>query len=268
MTSVFPLIRTAVANTPRDLAIAGTVCFVAATGLLVDSVAALSVQKALGVLAWLVLLALVKGETWHERIQVAIVIGIATAAEYLFAPHWHFYAYRFGNVPLYVPPGHGMVYLAAAALSRSDYFRKHHAMLTNAALIGGTAWAAWGLFFAERGDVGGALLFALLFVFILIGRTHPLYVAAFFITTYLEFVGTYYGNWAWAPQWPFLGLSQANPPCGISAGYCIFDAIAVAGAAVIDKAWHFFASACRAGWPARYGGVLHRDAGARSQDGS
>ncbi|WP_156302286.1 hypothetical protein, partial [Methylogaea oryzae] len=158
-----------------------------------------------------------KGETWHVRIQAAIVVGIATAAEYLFSPHWHFYSYRFENVPLYVSPGHGMVYLAAAALGRSDYFRRHHAWLTNLALIGGTAWAAWGLFFAERGDMGGAALFALLFVFILVGRTHPLYVAAFFITTYLELVGTFYGNWAWATQWPFFGLSQANPPCGISA---------------------------------------------------
>lgn len=222
---------------PRDLAVAAIVCTAAALGLLVDSVASLPLQQALGVLAWCILLGLLKGETGHVRIQVVVVIIIATAAEYLFAPNLHFYGYRFGNVPSYVSPGHGMVYLAAAALSRSDYFRLHHARLTRLALVSGTAWAAWGLFFAQRGDVGGAVLFAVLFVFILVGRTHPLYVAAFFITTYLEFVGTYYGNWAWAVRWPIFGLSQANPPCGISAGYCIFDAIAVTGAVLIEKCW-------------------------------
>jgi hypothetical protein len=243
MSSLLLSLRVKASQVPRDLAVAGAVCFVTATGLLLDAMATLPVQKGLGVLAWLVLLGLLRGEGWHVRIQTAIVIGIATAAEYLFSPHWHFYTYRFENVPLYVSPGHGMVYLAAAALGRSEFFRRHHALLTYAALLGGTAWAAWGLFFAERGDVGGALLFALLFVFILIGRTHPLYVAAFFITTYLEFVGTYYGNWAWAPQWPFFGFSQANPPCGISAGYCIFDAIAVLGWALLERSW---LAGCRA----------------------
>lgn len=236
MPSLFFAIHAFMRRIPRDLAIALIVCAAGAIGLFLDSDASLLLQNALGVAAWCILLALLKGEASHVRIQVVVVMIVATACEYYFAPNWHIYIYRFDNVPAYVSPAHGMIYLAAAALSRSELFLRHHRSMTGLALLSGTAWAAWGAFWAERGDVGGAALFAILFVFILFGRSSLLYVAAFFITTYLELVGTHYGTWAWASHMPVFGLSQANPPSGIAAGYCVFDAAAVAGAAMIEKA--------------------------------
>lgn len=227
---------TALAAVSRDASIFACVVVVAGLGLLVESaVTELIWQNLLGLLAGCVLLGLLKNESWSVRIQVAIVVCIATAAEYLFSPHWHFYAYRLDNVPYYVPPGHGMVYLAALALSRDAFFHRHRGRFRMLALSLGSAWAAWNVFFAERSDIGGGLLFVVLFLFTSIGRAYSLYVAAFFMTTYLELVGTALNNWAWAVQWPFFGLSQANPPCGISAGYCIFDAIGVGGAWLIQR---------------------------------
>lgn len=242
--SSLPFVRSAIGNIPRDLFIFGSVAAVAGVGLYAESfVTTLTQQNVLSAAAWLVLLALLKGESSHARIQVAVVICVAVNAEILFALQWHFFAYRFNNIPYFVPPGHGLLYLSALALSRSDFFSRYQMPFTWLALSSGTAWAVWNVFFAERSDLGGAILFAVLFVFILVGRTHPLYVAAFFITAYLELLGTSFNNWTWASQWPFLGLSQANPPCGISAGYCIFDAIGVGGAALIAKARNFI-SAC------------------------
>jgi hypothetical protein len=54
--------------------------------------------------------------------QVVIAVAFATAGEHFASIYMEGYTYRFGNVPLYVPPGHGMVYLTAVALARSRLF--------------------------------------------------------------------------------------------------------------------------------------------------
>lgn len=229
-------LQAAIHHSKRDLFIAAIVCAAGAIGLFLDSNADMLLQNALGLAAWSILFALLKHETNHVRIQVVVVMIVATACEYYFAPNWHIYIYRFDNVPAYVPAAHGMIYLAAAALGRSALFNRHHGLFTGLAVLGGVVWAIWGLWFAERGDVGGATLLVILFGFILFGNARLLYVAAFFITTYLELVGTHFGTWTWATHMPVFGLSQANPPSGIAAGYCVFDMAAVTGAAFIQRA--------------------------------
>jgi hypothetical protein len=59
------------------------------------------------------------------------------------------------------------------------------------------------------------------------------YLAAFFITTWLELIGTAVGTWKWAAIDPVLGLPQGNPPSGVAAWYCLVDAVAISGAPVI-----------------------------------
>jgi hypothetical protein len=55
------------------------------------------------------------------------------------------------------------------------------------------------------------------------------YLAAFFITTWLELVGTAAGAWKWAAVDPVFGLSQGNPPSGVAVWYCLVDAVALGG---------------------------------------
>ena len=62
------------------------------------------------------------------------------------------------------------------------------------------------------------------------------YLAAFFITTWLELIGTAMGTWAWAPIDPVLSLPQGNPPSGVAAWYCLVDAVAMMGAPPLLKA--------------------------------
>lgn len=236
MSSAPHTLWTAISHSRRDLATAAVVCAAGAIGLFLDSDASLTLQNLLGAGAWIILALLLKHEPTEVRVQVIVVMMVATACEYYFAPNWHIYIYRFDNVPAYVPAAHGMIYLAAAVLARSALFQRHARLLTGLAILSGAAWATWGVWFAERGDVGGAALFLILVGFILFGGARLLYVAAFFITTYLELVGTHYGTWAWATHMPVFGLSQANPPSGIAAGYCVFDMAAVAGASLLDKA--------------------------------
>lgn len=234
--SMFSSFRSTVHHSRRDLAIAILVCAAGAIGLFLDSDSDLFLQNALGAGAWIILLLLLRNEPKEIRLQVAVVMLVATACEYYFAPNWHIYIYRFDNVPAYVPAAHGMIYLAAAVLGRSALFQRHERFFTGLAIASGAAWATWGVWFAERGDVGGAVLFVILAGFIFFGGARLLYVGAFFITTYLELVGTSMGTWAWASHMPVFGLSQANPPSGIAAGYCVFDMAAVAGAAMFERA--------------------------------
>jgi len=215
----------------RDYLIAAIVFGCVSLGLFLDGEASRLGQYALGACAWTILFLLLHGEDNQVRLQVAIAILAATLCEYTFAPMYHIYIYRFDNVPAYVPPGHGMVYLTAVALARSAFFKRYQRAITTGVLGVGAAWALWGVTFAARADTGGAVLFLVFAGFVFFGRSPRVYLGAFLITSYLELIGTYWGTWAWAEFWPSWGnLPQANPPSGIAAGYCFLDAIALTGA--------------------------------------
>src|SRR5918912_3565773 len=79
-------------------------------------------QAVLGLGTWLVLAALLRRETPLVRAQTLVVVGLATCVEFTFSPLLQAYVYRIGTVPLYVPPGHGLVYLAAMTLRRTPLF--------------------------------------------------------------------------------------------------------------------------------------------------
>ena len=106
----------------RDYFIAGFTFFCVAVSLVIDGNASFEIQNALGVIAWIFLLGLLIGENKEVRMQVVIAVAFATAGEHFASIYMEGYTYRFGNVPLYVPPGHGMVYLTAIALARSRLF--------------------------------------------------------------------------------------------------------------------------------------------------
>jgi len=76
-------------------------------------------------------------------------------------------------------------------------------------------------------------MFAIFLGFLFLGRSPMVYLAAFFITTWLELIGTAVGAWKWATIDPVLGLSQANPPSGVTFWYCIVDSVAMGGAALL-----------------------------------
>jgi hypothetical protein len=213
----------------RDLGIAAIVVFCISVGLYIDGDATRTDQYLLGVIAWCFLAGLLAQEPYAIRVQVGVAVVAATVCEYSFAPLYHIYTYRFDNVPAYVPPGHGMVYLAAVSLARSTLMNRYRALACRVTLLVGGAWALWGVTLAERLDTGGAALYLVFAAFVMLGRSPLLYVSAFYVTSYLELAGTYWGTWAWAMHWPsWGGLAQANPPSGIAAGYCFLDTVALA----------------------------------------
>lgn len=214
----------------RDYFIAAFTFISVAGCLISDGSGSQQWQYALGVFAWFFLFCLLMGETVSVRMQVIVAVAFATVGENFASPYLGGYIYRFENVPAYVPPGHGMVYLTALALSRSGLFLRYARELAIFVLIVCGLWSLWGLLLAERLDLSGALLYVIFVAFLFKGQSPLLYLAAFFITTWLEIIGTVSGTWQWAPTDPVLHWSQGNPPSGVAAMYCLVDAVAINGA--------------------------------------
>ncbi|MBY9075584.1 hypothetical protein K1X13_12195 [Nocardioides sp. WL0053] len=183
----------------------------------------LAQQRLLGVATWLVLLVALRRVSPMVRAQTAVVVVFATVVEYVFSPTLEVYLYRFDNVPMYVPPGHGLVYLSAYALGHARFVERHLRACTAAVLVVGGLWAGYGLFLAERPDALGAFWYACLVGFLLRGPSTPVYVGAFVAVSYLELVGTELRTWVWQSQDPTGWVSIGNPPSGAAGGYGWFD---------------------------------------------
>jgi hypothetical protein len=195
--------------------------------LLIDANGSRATQLGLGVATWGVLIAILWRESGLVRAQTAVVVVFATLIEYTCSPLLGVYLYRFENVPAYVPPGHGLVYLAALAIGRMAYVRAHERLCMVVALAGLGGYAAYGLLLSDRLDVLGAFWYACLVGFLLWGPSRGLYVGASIVVTYLEIVGTSVGTWEWQPHDPTGLIAIGNPPSGAAGGYGWFDLAAL-----------------------------------------
>jgi hypothetical protein len=191
------------------------------------------VQCGLGVLTAGLLIALLRRESALVRAQILVVVIYATAIEFTFSGLLHTYDYRLHEVPFlarvpwFVPPGHGLVYLAALAAGRDPWVRRHGRLLVRGVLAVGGAYALWGLTLSARLDVLGAMWFCCLAWFLIRGRQPLVYVGAFVVVTWLELVGTGLGTWTWAAHSPTGVIPMGNPPADAAGGYGFFDAAAL-----------------------------------------
>ena len=228
----FQQINAAYAHRKRDYIIAAFTFFCVAVCMSCEVSASLARQYALGGIALVSLIVMLLGESREVRTQVIVAVAFTTIGEYVASVYMGGYTYRFENVPAYVPPGHGMVYLTAIALARSGLFLRYAREIATFVVLVCGAWSIWGISgSAEQGDSLGALLFCVFLAYLFKGRSPMVYLAAFFITTWLELIGTAVGAWKWAAIDPVLGLSQGNPPSGVAVWYCLVDAVAIGGAA-------------------------------------
>lgn len=217
--------------------------------LTVDSRASFAVQCVLGAVTWALLIALLARESPLVRAQTAVVVVFATIVEYLSSPIFGVYLYRLHDVPAYVPPGHGLVYLAALSVGRTAWVHRHQRPLTFAVVAVGGCWAAYGVLLSSRPDLLGAMWFCCLLGFLRWGPSRGLYLGAFLVVSYLELLGTSLGTWAWQPHDPTGLISIGNPPSGAAGGYGWFDLAALSAAPRLLAA---FSSLSRRLRPRRY----------------
>lgn len=153
-------------------------------------------------------------------------VFIGAAGEALFSLVFGMYEYRLENVPLYVPPGHSLMYAAVYYFVREPFVVKHQRSVAGAMLAGSVAYAAYWLL--AHDDVYGALCTGL-FVVLVARDQHSrmFFITMFVFVGYLEQVGTRFGCWYW---WEhafdkFAWLPSGNPPSGISVFYFAFDVL-------------------------------------------
>ena len=227
---------------PRRYAIALPAYLAALLAL--DTQVSLRGQLALGALTFVVLAAALWPLAALVRAQAVGVVLFATVGEVTGSLVWGVYHYRLHNLPLFIPPAHGLVYLSGIALSRSLRARA----VVWAAAVGATAWGIAGLTVLPQLDVAGAVGVPLLLVFLWRSRARATYAGVFLAVAALELYGTSIGTWRWASTLPRLGIPDGNPPSGVASGYVWFDVMALlvapwlvyaAGGTLNPKRWTF-----------------------------
>jgi hypothetical protein len=184
-------------------------------------------QPVLGAGAWLFLLAAVRGLESADRARIAALVLVATVGEVVFCLWLGLFRYRWQNLPSYVPPGHGLIFLAGLRLSRSPAIRRRASAVTGAALLAAFVWCALGLILDSPPDELGVVGLGVLAFFLTRGRRPLLYACVFCVAGPLELYATSIGTWHWVSPSPLLHLTSANPPSAIPAGYILFDALAL-----------------------------------------
>ena len=208
----------------RPLAIVGFIGVLLAVDTQVDARA----QLLLGLAAWIALALALRAVPPLLRAQALVVVVVATCAEVVGSIVWGVYTYRLENLPSFVPPCHGLVYLAGAALAVRASNGSSQAWLVRIALVGAVGWGLAGVTVLPRADVAGALGAALLAFYLLRGRAPAVYAGVFLVVAWLELYGTAIGTWEWAVAIPGTGVPQGNPPSGVASGYVWFDIVALA----------------------------------------
>jgi hypothetical protein len=181
-------------------------------------------QVAVNAAAWAVLAVLWKRSPPEERPALALCLAFATAGEVFLSLAWGLYDYRLGNIPLFVPPGHVLLFwlgtrIAARLPERSEWL----VPLASLPVVAGLALTGH--------DTFGPLLFAMFVACMAIPRGRRLYATMFALSLAMELYGTWLGNWTWRADVPWLGLATTNPPLAAGAFYCVLDLLVLWGRA-------------------------------------
>jgi hypothetical protein len=196
-----------------------------AIALPLDRPGAVQQQFALSLLAWVFLAIALVLQPRPIRVQVGVLVIVATVLECVGSLIWGAYTYRLDNLPLYVPAGHGLFYLSALRAASLPFLQRYARAIVVVVTAGASLWMLYGLFARPLPDLLGFVLWAIFIRFIVRGRYPLLYAVSFAMTTALEVYGTGLGVWAWSPVLPALMLPAGNPPSGIGAAYAAMDAL-------------------------------------------
>jgi hypothetical protein len=170
---------------------------------------------------WAVFLHWLRRGAPRDQLELAICVFYATLGEIFLSLVWGLYEYRLFNVPLFVPPGHALLFMLGRILAeRAREWIVWFVPLATAPFV---FWLAW----TGLGTLDG-LLFALFLLCLLSGRASRLYAVMFVLSLAMEVYGTWLGNWVWAPEAPWLGFTTINPPLAAGAFYCMLDMLVVA----------------------------------------
>ena len=105
-----------------------------------DHFASYPEQLGLGVVTWALLIVLAWQLPLFQRAMVLGVVCFATIGEVTGSLIWGVYRYRLHNLPLFVPPAHGLVYLTGIAIAAA--LAPHARAVVIAAAAAAATWGA------------------------------------------------------------------------------------------------------------------------------
>lgn len=195
-------------------------------GCAIDTQLALSEgeQWALSAVVWVVVLSVLPELTRRRQVMLLCFLPMIAFAEYVLSHRLGWYVYRLDNIPPWIIPAHGIVFLTALRVVDT------HAVSTRTlAWSAAGAQAAYGLGnLLLGGDQVGALLSGVyvLGMIVLPPEGKRFYAGLGLLVAYLEIVGSSLGVWVWSPE-VLGGLTETNPPSGAVGGYAMVDGGAV-----------------------------------------
>lgn len=151
-----------------------------------------------------------------ERIEMIAVLAFATPMELFFSEVWLIYEYQRGFMPLFVPVGHYFLFDLGRRVARRIPERSPVPLILLLAPL-----VVYG---AVKGtDTSAVLLILLTLGFTKWGPEPRLYASMVWLALFMELWGTFLGNWTWAANVPWTGLTAWNPPLLVGAFYCFGD---------------------------------------------
>ena len=144
------------------------------------------------------------------------VVALATPMELFFSEVWLIYEYQRDFMPLFVPAGHYFLFDLGRRMAGkiSDTIAKN-------SLLPFVPLVTYGVY--SGSDTSGLVLLILVVGFTQWGPQPRLYVVMTWAALVMELWGTHLGNWTWASEVPWTGLTAWNPPLLVGAFYCFGD---------------------------------------------
>lgn len=151
-----------------------------------------------------------------ERIEMIAVLAFATPMELFFSEVWLIYEYQRNLMPLFVPVGHYFLFDLGRRVAR--LLPESLPMPLILVLVPLVLYGAY-----KGTDTSAIVLIVLTLGFIHWGPEPRLYAAMVWLALFMELWGTFLGNWTWANNVPWTGLTAWNPPLLVGAFYCFGD---------------------------------------------
>lgn len=189
-------------------------------GLAVDQAVQSGGQTLANIAIWIAFLYFLRRAAPGDQLALVLCVFYATLGEIFLSLVWGLYEYRLANIPLFVPPGHALLFMLGRVLAqRAREWIVWVVPLASAPFVLLLAWTRVGTL--------DALMFAMFLLCLASGRAGRLYAVMFVLSLAMEIYGTWLGNWTWSEVVPHWGLTTVNPPLAAGAFYCMLDMLIV-----------------------------------------
>ncbi|MEP7116751.1 MAG: hypothetical protein ABI880_04180 [Acidobacteriota bacterium] len=206
------------APSPRVALVVPLALATLALGIPLDATGAWWAQPVVSAWAWLALGVVATVGSRAHRVELVACVLLATAGELFLKDVWGLYEYRLGNLPLFIPAGHALVFAAASRMSQRAPQWLPLAVATLCVLmVGYGAWRGYDTF----GLVWGVAFLA----FVWLSENPRLCATLFLFALAIESYGTALGGWRYYAVEPWFGLTTTNPPVWIGAVYCTLETL-------------------------------------------